>query len=416
MTCAILLIGTELTRGELRDKNGGDLAEKLTERGYEVAEFCTVDDDDDRIVSSLRRLAKQHEFVLSTGGLGPTTDDRTSACAAKAAGRRLVRDPVAYEQLAGQMKSRGRDLSPASEKQADFPEGALVLRNARGTAPGFSIEIRGCRFFFMPGVPAEMEHMFQEEIAPRLPPPLGHTLCRRLRTFGLPEVDVNDRLSGVEEKHAVVIGYRASQSEIEVKVIAKASPGEDQASLEARAATTVDEIRQRLGEAVYAEGTTSLAETIGALLRQRSLTLALAESCTGGMVSQLVTSVPGSSSYYLGGVISYDNSVKNAILGVSEEALTTHGAVSEIVARQMAEGARRALSADLALALTGIAGPEGGSDEKPVGLVHFALATKTETLTSHAVFRGSRVEVQRRAALYGLWQVRAALVSSAAQT
>ena len=416
MTCAILLIGTELTRGELRDKNGGDLAENLTERGYEVAEICTVDDDDDRIVSALRRLSVRHEFVLSTGGLGPTTDDRTSACAARAAGTRLVRDPVAYEQLVTQMKARGRNLTQASEKQTDFPEGALVLRNARGTAPGFSLELSGCRFFFMPGVPSEMEHMFEEEIAPRLPPPPGHTLCRRLRTFGLPEVEVNDRLSGIEEAHAVVIGYRASHSEIEVKVIAKTGTGEDPASLKARTESALEEIRRRLGEAVYAEGTATLAETVGALLRERSLTLCLAESCTGGLVSQMVTSVPGSSSYYVGGIVSYDNSVKKGILGVSDEALTTHGAVSAFVAKQMAEGARRALSADIALALTGVAGPDGGTKEKPVGLVHFALATKNQTSSSHAVFRGSRAEVQRRAALFGLWQVRATLLLSAARS
>lgn len=412
MTCAILLIGTELTRGELRDKNGGDLAENLTERGYEVAEIVTIDDDDERIVGAIQRLALRHEFVLCTGGLGPTTDDKTSACAARAAAKPLVRNAKAHEQLTMQLKSRGRVISPSSEKQADFPEGARVLKNPRGSAPGFSIELSGCLLFFMPGVPAEMELMFAVEVAPLLPPPPRRIVCRRLRTFGLPEVEVCDRLAGIEETHAVVIGYRASQSEIEIKVMATGS-NESPSDLKVRAQATVTEISRRLGDSVYAEGTTSLAQTVGGLLKEKNLTLGLAESCTGGLVSQMLTSVSGASAYYFGGVICYDNSVKSAILGVGDEALEAHGAVSEIVARQMAEGARRALHVDVALSLTGIAGPDGGSEDKPVGLVHFAIASRSGTLAFHQVFRGTRSEVQRRAALFGLWQVRAALLSSA---
>lgn len=410
MTCAILLIGTELTRGELRDKNGGDLAENLTDRGYEVGEICTVDDDDNRIVSTLRRLADCHEFVVATGGLGPTTDDRTSACAAHAVLKPLVRNAAAHEHLLSQMKARGRAVSPASEKQADFPEGARVLKNPRGTAPGFSIELGSCRLFFMPGVPSEMEHMFEAEVVPLLPPPPLRIVCRRLRTFGLPEVDVNDRLAGLEQTYSVVIGYRASHSEIEVKVLARGASQLDDSEIEQRADKAVKEIRRRLGEAVYAEGTISMPEALGALLREKNLRLGLAESCTGGLVSQMVTSVPGASAYYSGGICSYDNSVKVGLLGVNPSALETHGAVSEVVARQMAEGARRALGVDISLALTGIAGPDGGSEEKPVGLVHFAVASEKETRAYHQVFSGTRAQVQRRAALFGLWQVRECLV------
>jgi nicotinamide-nucleotide amidase len=410
VTCALLLIGTELTRGELRDKNGGDLAERLTDLGYEVAEICLVDDDDARIVSAIRRLAKSHEFVTSTGGLGPTTDDRTSACAGVAAGKPLVRNAEAHQHLLSLMKARGRPLSPASEKQADFPEGAEVLKNPRGTAPGFSMELDGCRLFFMPGVPSEMEYMFEKEVLPRLPPPKERIVCRRLRTFGLPEVDVNDRLAGVEESHRVVIGYRASHSEIEVKVLARDFSEGHVSDLERRAEGAAAEIRRRLADFVYAEGTVSLPEALGELLRQKNLTLGLAESCTGGLVSQMMTSVPGASAYYLGGVCSYDNSVKISLLGVDPDALAGQGAVSEVVARQMADGARRALGVDIALAITGIAGPDGGSDEKPVGLVHFAVATANETRACHQTFRGTRAQIQRRAALFGLWQVRAALL------
>lgn len=410
MTCALLLIGTELTRGELRDKNGGDLAERLTELGYEVAELCLIDDDDERIVSTLRRLSERHQFVISTGGLGPTTDDRTSACAGVAAGKRLVRNAEAHQHLLSFMKARGRPVSPATEKQADFPEGARVLPNPRGTAPGFSIEISSCRMFFMPGVPSEMERMFENEVLPLLPPPKKRIICRRLKTFGLPEVDINDRLAGVEESYGVVVGYRASHSEIEVKVLASDASGEDASDLGRRVRSAVEEVRRRLFDVIYAEGTTSLPQALGMLLREKNLTLGLAESCTGGLVSELLTSVPGASSYYVGGVCSYDNSVKSKILGVSPSALETEGAVSELIARQMAEGARRALGVDIALAITGIAGPDGGSEEKPVGLVHFAVASETETRASRQIFRGTRAQIQRRAALFGLWQVRSTLL------
>lgn len=414
MTCAILTIGTELTRGELRDKNGGYLASTLTDRGYEVTEMCTVNDDENHIVQTLTRLSRAHDFVVCTGGLGPTTDDKTTLCAAKSAGRPLVRHQEAFASLSRLMMSRGRTMTDASAKQADFPDTARILDNPYGTAPGFTVEIGGCAFFFMPGVPAEMERMFEAEVLPQLPPPPKRILCRRLRTFGLPEVEVNDRLVGVEESHDVIIGYRASHSEIEVKVIAEERTGESDHDLDRRVSHTIEVVRDRLGDAVYSEGSASLPEVVGRLLLLHEKTLCLAESCTGGLVSHLITSVPGASAYYLGGVCSYDNSVKSGLLGVTEEALVTHGAVSAVVARQMADGAKRALGTDFALSLTGIAGPDGGTDEKPVGLVHFGIASPTGTSTLHRVFHGTRTQIQRRAALFGLWQVRAALVTSAA--
>ncbi len=416
VTSAILTIGTELTRGELHDKNGGDLARKLTDLGYEVTEISSVDDDDNRIVAALQRLATRHAFVVCTGGLGPTTDDRTSACAARALGVPLARHPDAYEQLRNLMESRGRTLTPASEKQADFPEGARVLLNPRGSAPGFSVRIGHCSFFFMPGVPTEMERMFDVEVVPLLPPPEKSSCYKRLRTFGLPEVEVNDLLAGVEETYDVVIGYRASNSEIEVKILAEGRPGEPISELEARASRATTEVKERLGDAVYSEGTTPLSAAVGELLLAQNKTLGLAESCTGGLVSQMITSVPGSSAYYFGGVVSYDNSVKRSILGVPEEDLEQHGAVSEPVVRAMAEGARRALGVDIALSLSGIAGPGGGSIEKPVGLVHFAVSSAKETRTFRYQFRGTRQQIQRRAALFGLWQVRALLLENSTPT
>jgi nicotinamide-nucleotide amidase len=210
----------------------------------------------------------------------------------------------------------------------------------------------------------------------------------------------------------VLLGYRASYSEFVVKILSHKWPGEDPNALSAGAAAARIDVRKRLGEAVYSEGTVSLPEALGLLLKQAGWTFGVAESCTGGLVSQLMTSVPGASEYYLGGVTSYANSVKEGILSVRSETLSSVGAVSEEVARQMADGARRALGVDVALSLTGIAGPGGGTREKPVGLVYFAVATPEKTISEQRTFSGDRRQIQMRAALTGMWSVRAALRES----
>jgi nicotinamide-nucleotide amidase len=413
VTCAILTIGSELTRGDLRDRNGHFLASELTQMGYDVSELCSVDDNAVRIIATLRRLAAEHAFVLVTGGLGPTTDDLTSTCAARALGVPVIRNEQAYLLLSERMRARGRPLTASSEKQADFPQGAIVLSNSHGTAPGFSITFQSCQFFFMPGVPAEMEPMFEREVRRRLPAPSTVTSCIRLQTFGLPEVEVNDRLAGIERDFGVLLGYRASLAQIEVKIFATSDVEKSPSEAAARARVAADVVQTRLAGAVFAEGSKSLPESVGPLLCARHLSLGLAESCTGGLASHLLTAIPGASECFKGGVVSYDNSVKETLLGVDNETLRTHGAVSEPVARQMAEGARKALGTDLALSFTGIAGPNGGSENKPVGLVHFALATADNTRAFSQIFRGTRAEIQHRAALTGLWYVRDALLTLA---
>lgn len=412
MTIALFTIGTELTRGELVDSNSAFLADALTALGFEVAEMLTVDDDDERIVSALVRLARIHRIIVCTGGLGPTTDDRTSACVARAMNVPLVRNQEAHRSLISTLQARGRAISPSNEKQVDFPEGATVLSNPCGTAPGFLVDIGKAACFFMPGVPTEMQAMFEREVLPRLPQPETRVLHRRLRTFGLPESEVNDRLQGMEETYGVQLGYRASNSEIEVKILTKTRPAEAPEAFSARAEAARLAVLQRLGAAVYAEGTVRLPEALGLLLKEAGWTFGVAESCTGGLVSELMTSVPGASEYFFGGITSYANSVKEGLLAVRRDTLQDVGAVSEEVARQMAEGARRILGVDIALSLTGIAGPGGGSAEKPVGLVYFAIATPDGTVSDRRVFRGDRRQIQMRAALTGLWAVRAAVRES----
>jgi nicotinamide-nucleotide amidase len=414
MTAAVLCTGTELTRGELVNTNATYLAEALTALGFEVGAVDSVDDHAERIVRALERLGREHDVVVCTGGLGPTTDDLTSECVARLLGVPLERDPESLELIRARLEQSGRTMAASNAKQADFPRGAKVLPNPHGTAPGFSVTLGRAAAFFLPGVPSEMKAMFASSVVPAIQPLVAHRSHQTLlRTFGLPESEVNDRLAGIEAAHGVAIGYRAHLPEIEVKVLAGAATLEEARARSERAAA---EVRARLGEdVVYGEGDTSLPAVVCRLFEARSLTLAVAESCTGGLVAELLTSVPGASRSFLGGVVAYANEAKTELLGVNRAVLEAHGAVSAEVARAMADGARRRLGASVAVAVTGIAGPDGGSADKPVGLVHFAVASETGVTSKHALFTGGRELVRRRAAFAALALVRRVVRESASR-
>jgi nicotinamide-nucleotide amidase len=405
---SVLSIGTELTRGEIDNTNATWLAERLTAIGLEVAGISTVADDAAAIIAELERLSQSSALVVSTGGLGPTTDDITSACVARWLGVERVRDAAVLAGLEQRLSRLGRALTASNAQQADFPAGARILDNAHGTAPGFGVSKGGCELFFMPGVPREMRPMFERHIEPvarALVSGAQHQV--RLRCFGSPESVLNDKLAGLEEAHGVTVGYRAHFPEVLVKLLARA---DSPSAAEERAALAARDAKLRLGTAVYAEGERAMPEVVGDLLRARGLTLCLAESCTGGLVSSLLTRHPASD-ILLGGVVSYANAVKIAQLGVSPDTLEAHGAVSPETAREMAEGARRRFGSDLALSLTGIAGPSGGSDAKPVGLVYYALATATGTRVEHVnVSQRPREMVQMYSAWCGLDLIRRSLL------
>jgi nicotinamide-nucleotide amidase len=407
MTAAVLCIGTELTRGELINSNATWLAESLTRIGLEVTAVDSVDDNRQRIEAYLRRLSAEHAVLVCTGGLGPTTDDITTECAARVAGVALVRDAESLRGIEERLLRFGRKVAASNAKQADFPEGARILPNPNGTAPGFFVKLGSAAAYFMPGVPAEMKAMFNTSVAPNLSGLV--TEPRRqivLRSFGLPESEVNDRLAGVESLYGVTIGYRASLPEIEVKVLAQATSPDAALAVARRAA---DDVRARLGDHVYGEGFGSLPEHVGALLAERGQTVAVAESCTGGLAAELLTRIPGSSRYFLGSAVVYANSAKTELLGVPAALIAEHGAVSAEVARAMAEGARARLGASFGLAFTGIAGPDGGTAQKPVGLVHWALAAASGTELRERVFIGGRLDIRRRAAFAGFDLLRRAL-------
>jgi nicotinamide-nucleotide amidase len=413
MKVAVLSIGTELTRGELVNTNAAWLSAALTNLGFEVVEQCVIDDDEGRIVAALERLATFATLIVSTGGLGPTTDDLTTAAVAKSLGVGLRTDEGSLDHIRRRFERVGRTMSASNAKQADFPEGATVLPNPIGTAPGFEVTLgkAGTRAFFMPGVPKEMQRMFDDQVVPRvraLSPNDMHQI--RYRTFGLPESVVGEKLAGIEQAFpGVTIGYRAHFPEIEVKVLARA---EAHAAAQALAERAAAEVRARLGDTIYGEEQDTFAGVVGRALRTRGATLAIAESCTGGLVGALLTKEPGASDFLLLDAVTYANSAKQNVLGVDEELLRGHGAVSPECACAMATGARRVSGADVALAITGIAGPTGGSDAKPVGLVYLAVATSRGTTVKERRFGGDRQWIQTLAAYAGLSMVKDAVTGA----
>ena len=405
MTAALLSIGTELTRGELMNTNAVWLSEALIGMGFEVIEHVTVDDDIDRIVASMLRLSKGVKVMIVTGGLGPTTDDMTAGAAAAALSVELERDESVVQGIREKFQAFGRTMPEANAKQGDFPIGATILDNAKGTAPGFSISLNEAIVFFTPGVPREMKHLFERWIAPAIAPlAQRNTHQVHLRSFGMTESGVAEKLASIEKDFpGVTVGYRAHFPEIEVKLHARADSTDNARSLATDAA---DEVTAILGDVVFGGREDSFAAKVGESLRDAGLKLAVAESCTGGMVGQLLTAVPGSSEYLLLDAVTYANEMKERVLGVEQALLVEHGAVSEEVAAQMAEGALRVASADIAVAITGIAGPGGGTDEKPIGTLWFALARKGEaTITQMRKLPGDRERIRTLASYFALQTV-----------
>ncbi len=407
MTAAIVSIGSELVRGEVADTNARWLAARLADLGLDVVEMVCLDDDEARIATALQRLAREVQLVLVTGGLGPTPDDRTVAAAARAAGTQVVRDPETYSQLCRRLNAAGRETTAALARQTEVPKGAVVLGNPVGPVPAFALTLGEAECFFLPGPPPEMEQVFDAVVMRRLLP-RGRTQHHRvvLRTYGLSEPYMAERLADLESvAPGLSVGYRAVLPEVDVSLRIRAADPASARTLIDRAASTV---RARLGDAVFGEGEDSYAAAVGGALRRRGFTLAVAESCTGGLIGSMLTAVPGSSDYLLLDAVTYSNAAKERVLGVSAEVLRGYGAVSAECVRAMAEGARRLTGSDLAVSVSGVAGPGGGTAEKPVGLVFFALASESGTEVIERHFRGDRASVQRQAAYAALYLVRGA--------
>ena len=387
MTAEILTIGDEVLRGEIVDSNKAFLAERLLQVEVETRFQSSVRDDPEDMRDAFLRARGRAEIVMVSGGLGPTRDDLTIEVLARTFGRELVLHEPSLAAMRAFFARVGREMAENNARQALVPAGAEVLENPVGTAPGCLLEVPPeaggaagpALFFCLPGVPRELMKMMDEQVLPRIAArraaagkPAAVMRSALLRTFGLGESNLDQELRDVAREADVTLGFRTAFPDNYLRPVAR---GRTAAEAEARLAKLCDAIRERLGALVYGTGDESMEQVVGALLAARGLSLATAESCTGGLVGARVTAVPGSSRYYRGGVVAYSNAAKETLLEVPGEALRRHGAVSPEVARAMAEGARRRLGADLAVSTTGISGPDGGTPEKPVGLVFVGFAS-----------------------------------------
>jgi len=409
LRCEILSTGDEVLTGQIVDTNAAYLADQMGSLGFEVSRHTTVGDDRALLAAAFRQLGASADVVLCTGGLGPTVDDLTTEVAAEVLGAELRLDEAALAHMEGLWKNRGRAMPENNRKQALIPAPAEVLENPIGTAPGFAVRIDRAWFFFMPGVPREMKRMFAEQVVPRVEALRSEPTVfdvRVLRSFGLTESATDQALAGLEALFpGVKLGFRAHFPEIQIKLTVK---GPDIAAAKAQLEAATEEVRKRVGAHVFSDGA-SIEQVVGEGLTRDKATLATAESCTGGLVAQMITAVPGSSAYFDRGFVTYSNQAKMDLLGVGEDLLREHGAVSEPCARAMAEGARTRAGTTYAVAVTGIAGPGGGTPEKPVGLVFVALASPGGTVVRRLRWPGQRDQIRGISAMVALDLVRRAL-------
>ena len=394
----VISVGDELVLGQIVDTNAAYLATRLAELGIETILHTAVGDDHERLVETLRTASQRCDLVLVTGGIGPTKDDITRHAIAEAAHAPLVLHDELVTTLHERFHSRGYTMPESNKVQAMIPEGATIIPNAFGTAAGFRIRINAADVAVLPGVPPEMKPMFEDELVPWLRREYAGRaiVVRRLLSFGLPESTVGEKIGHRMDRGSnPLVGLLATDAVITIKIIATAD-SEDEAQ---RMIEPIErEARDAIGDAIFGTDDDTLEIAVARLLDERGMTIATAESCTGGLVASRLTDVPGISQFLLEGVVTYSNEAKTRLLGVPEELFATVGAVSPEVAKAMAEGMRERSGADIAVGITGIAGPGGGTDEKPVGLVYIAVADAAGTDVEQRNFRGPRTIIKDRAA------------------
>jgi len=402
---ALLLTGDELMSGDTVDSNSAMIAQSLAAFGHTVTEKITLGDDRTRLVSALQRTAGNARILIMNGGLGPTQDDLTAELVAAAAGVELVLHPEAERHVRDWCAERSIEPNDANLKQAWLPEGAVIVHNPRGSAVGFALEVSGTLILTTPGVPSELRAMLPE-VCDRIVSAIGggQTHRVRLQTFGIGESTIQALIDHDDAPwpDSVVLGYRAGMPQLEMKLTA------------ASASPEVDHCRQTLerlfGDHIIGEDDVTLAGALQQVLRDQGKKMVTAESCTGGLIASMMTAEPGSSAVFEAGFVTYANSIKHSVLGVSEASLETEGAVSETVVEQMLAGALAQSGADIGITVSGVAGPGGGSEEKPVGTVWLAWGTTDEVHTLQTVLPTDRVMFQKLVAAAGLDLIRRQLL------
>ena len=392
MVVELINTGTELMLGRVLNTHQQWLCRQLADLGYVVSRQVSVADTPDDIQQAVREALGRADLVITTGGLGPTSDDLTRDLIAQMLGRRLRHDTVVSSHIQQFFTVRKRPMPERTRVQAEVPEGALVLNNPHGTAPGLAMEVNPNRFrpgglaswlVMLPGPPRELRPMFNDSVVPllrRVLPLPNAFACRTLRTTGIGESTVQERIAGPLQtyvKAGLDLGYCSRPGQVDIRLAAQGPT----ARARWRKPKTI--VRRVLGHRIYGTEDDELEKVIVRLLTECKATLALAESCTGGGIADRITNVPGASAVLLAGMVTYSNAAKERFLGVKVDTLAQHGAVSEAVAREMAEGARRETQANYALSVTGIAGPNGGTPEKPVGTVFIAMAGPSGTVVEH---------------------------------
>ncbi len=387
MNAIIITIGDEILMGQILDTNAQYMARRLTETGIEVVELLSIPDKREEIYQTVDYAMQEADLILVTGGLGPTKDDVTKKVLAEYFGSRLVFHPQAMEWLEELLRNRNLPMNENNKSQAILPDNCRILHNFKGTASGMWFEKGWKSLISMPGVPFEMEHLMETYVIPELKVKYPHLQLayRMLKVYDIPESQLAEHLENWENALAdgMKLAYLPSPGMVRLRITAK---GEAVKCLD----ETYESLKNVLGKMKFTEGEDSLEKQIGTVFRKKNVTLATAESCTGGEIARMITAVPGSSAYFKGAVVSYANEVKIQVLGVSAEDINREGAVSETVVLQMAEGVRKLLHTDYAVATSGVAGPDGGTPEKPVGTVWIGVATPEKTFARKFVFSFTR--------------------------
>lgn len=415
MNAEIISIGTELLLGHIINTNAAYLAERLAEAGIDVYHQTTVGDNPERLFRAMRTALRRAEIVLTSGGLGPTVDDITIETAARLMHRDLVIDRSVMKSLIAYFKLRKIAIPAHSIRQALVPKGAKIIRNAVGTAPGLILESGAKTLICLPGPPRELEPMVAASVIPyirkrgaaRGRAAAGVIRSRVVRITGGAESQVNAKVKDLlETQPPTTVGIYAKLGEVDLKIMAKAR---NERAAAAAIAKVEAQIRRRLGNAIFGYDDETLEGAVAQLLLEKKLTIATAESCTGGLIAHRLTNIPGASGYFPVGTVTYANEAKAGVLGVRPESIARHGAVSHVVALEMARGIRHIAGTDIGISATGIAGPSGGTRHKPVGLVYIALVTKRRRIVREYRFTGSREEIKFQASQAALDLVRRSL-------
>lgn len=412
MEVEIITIGDELLIGQTIDTNSAWMAKKLNAIGFKISRINSIADTEEAILAALQEVEKRSSIILMTGGLGPTKDDITKFTLCKYFNTKLVRNQEVLERIEKYFTDRGRQMLESNRAQADLPESCQILRNDLGTASGMWFERNGVIYVSMPGVPYEMKGLMENQVIPRLQTKVEKLKLyhRTIMTEGIGEsflVEIIKDWEAQLEYDEIHVAYLPSPGIVKVRLSAEGEQAYE--ILKSKVDRRIDELYQLVPQYIFGENDISVEEAIGNELRKKNITIGTAESCTGGNIAHLLTSVSGSSDYFLGSIVSYSNELKVNLLNVSLKDIETYGAVSETVVIQMAVGARLSLGTDYALATSGVAGPNGGTDDKPVGTVWIAIAGKEGVFAKKFLFEKDRGRNIKRASLAALSMLRRTL-------